>query len=111
MEMLSNVKEGYESFLSSLSELGALNVSYVEKLANKQMENTKFVADLGIEQLKALSKVDSLEAVQSLPSSTLEMGTRLARKTMEESKALMDTGSNYKTEVTELFKKKKGKAA
>lgn len=111
MEMLSNVKEGYESFLSSLSQLGALNVSYVEKLAEKQLENTKFVADLGIEQLKNLSKIDNMEAVQSLPSTSLEIGTRLARKTMEESKALMETGNSYKSDVSDLFKKKKGKAA
>lgn len=111
MEMLSNVKEGYEGFLSSLSELGALNVSYLEKLTEKQMESTKFVADLGFEHLKKIASVNSLEAAQSLPTATLEAGSKLAKKTMEESKALMDVGSSYKSDVTDLFKKKTKKSA
>ena len=111
MEMLSNVKAGYEGFLSSLGELGALNVTYMEKLADKQLASSKFVADLGFEHMKKIVGIDSLEAAQSLPSATLEMGTKLAKKTMEEGKSLMEVGSSYKADVAAIFKKKAEKKA
>lgn len=111
MEMLSNVKEGYEGFLSSLSELGALNISYLEKLSEKQFESTQFVANLGFEHMKKVVGVDSLDAAQALPTATLEAGAKLARKTMDEGKSLMDMGSSYKSDVTDLFKKKTKKSA
>ena len=111
MEMLSKAKAGYEGLMSSMSELGALNISYMEKMAEKQMANSKFVADLGFSQLKTIAGIDSLEAAKSLPSATLEMGTKLAKKTMEEGKSLMEVGSSYKSDITAIFKKKTAKAA
>lgn len=107
MEMLSKVKSGYEGFLSSLSELGSLNVSYMEKMAEKQMASSKFVADLGFDHMKKVVGIDSFEAAKGLPSATMEMGSKLAKKTMEESKSMMEVGSSYKSDVTAIFKKKK----
>ena len=106
MEMLSKAKAGYESFLSSISELGSLNISYMEKMAEKQMATSKFVTDLGFEHMKTLAGVNSLEAAKSLPSATLEMSSKLAKKTMEEGKAMMEVGASYKSDVTAIFKKK-----
>ena len=106
MEMLSKAKAGYEGFMSSLSELGALNIAYMEKMAEKQMASSKFVADLGFSHMKTLAGVDSLDAAKSIPAATLEMGTKLAKKTMEEGKSLMEVGSSYKTDVSAIFKKK-----
>ncbi len=110
MEMLSDVKAGYEGILSSMSKLGAINISYMEKIAEKQMASSKFVADLGFEQMKAITGIDSLEAAKNLPSSSLETGSKLAKKTMEDSKAMIELGSNYKAEVSAIFKKADAKA-
>lgn len=110
MDMLSNVKSGYEGFLSSLSELGALNISYMEKIAEQQMASSKYVADLGFSHMKKLTAIDGLDAVKSLPASSLELSSQLAKKTMEDGKALMEVGSSYKSDVTALFKKKSEKA-
>lgn len=106
MELVSKVKSGYSGFMSSLGELGSLNVSYMEKLAEKQMATSKFVTELGFDHMKKVVGIDSLDAAKSLPSATLEMGTKLAKKTMEESKGMMEIGSSYKTDVTAIFKKK-----
>ena len=110
MDMLSNVKSGCENFLSSLSELGSLNISYMEKMAEKQMASSKYVTDLGFSHLKKLVAIDSFEAVKSLPASSLELSSQLAKKTMEDGKSLMEFGSNYKSDVTAIFKKKANKA-
>lgn len=107
MEMLSKAKAGYEGFMSSLSELGALNVSYMEKMAEKQMASSKFVTDLGFEHMKNMMGVDSLEKVKTVPSASLEVGTKLAKKTMEEGKSMMEVGSSYKSDITAILKKKK----
>lgn len=106
MEMLSKVKSGYEGFLSSLSELGSLNVSYMEKIADKQMASSKFVTDLGFDHMKKVVGIDSLDAAKTIPSATMEMGTKFAKKTMEETKSMMEVGSSYKSDVTAIFKKK-----
>ncbi len=111
MEMLSKAKAGYEGLMSSMSELGALNIAYMEKIADKQMASSKYVTDLGFEHMKTIAGIDSLEAAKSLPSSTLEMSTKLAKKTMEDGKSLMEFGAGYKSDVTALFKKKTAKAA
>lgn len=111
MEMLDKVKSGYEGFLSSLSELGTLNISYMEKLAEKQLASSKYVTDLGFDHMKTLAGVDSLDAAKKVPSATLEVSTKLAKKTMEEGKSLMEVGSSYKSDVTALFKKKTTKKA
>ena len=110
MDMLSNVKSGYEGILSSLGELGALNISYMEKIAEKQMDSSKYVADLGFSHMKKLVAVDGLEAAKSLPSSSMELSAQMAKKTMEDGKALMEFGSSYKSDVTAIFKKKAKKA-
>ena len=106
MEILSKAKAGYAGFMSSLSELGALNISYMEKMAEKQMASSKFITDLGFSHLKTIAGIDSLESAKSIPSATMEVGSKLAKKTMEESKSLMEVGSSYKTDVVALFKKK-----
>ena len=111
MEMLNDVKAGYEGFMSSISKLGSLNVSYMEKLAEKQLASSKFVADLGFEQMKAIVGIDSLEAAKSLPSSSLEISSKLAKKSIEEGKSLMEMGNTYKTEISEIFKRKSSKAS
>lgn len=106
MDMLSNVKSGYEGLLSSLGELGSLNISYMEKLAEKQMASSKFVSELGFNHMKKLVAIDSLESAKAIPASTLELSSQLAKKTMEDGKALMDVGASYKTDITAIFKKK-----
>ncbi len=107
MELLSKVKAGYSGLMSSMSEISALNIKYMEEMTASQMASSKYVADLGFEQLKTVTSIDSLAAAKKLPSSTLEMGTKLAKKTLEDGKSLMATGSSYKADITGIIKKKK----
>ncbi len=111
MEMLGKIKSGYEGLMSSMSELGALQVSYMEKVAEKQIASAKYVSDLGFTHMKSLVNVDSLEAAKTIPSSTMELGTQLARKTMEDTKAFVEIGSGYKSDVTAIFKKAENESA
>lgn len=104
MEMLHSAKTGYEGIMSAFMKVSSLNVEHLEKIAEKQLDTAQYYTDMSINQLKELQGIDSVEGFKKLSAGTMESGNQVAKKMLDDTKAMANLGSSYKDGLVDIVK-------
>jgi hypothetical protein len=68
MELLSSIKGGCQTCLSSLAEINGLTIDQLEKVTEKQIQSMQYFSGLGIQHLKILQNSGNIEGIKTLAS-------------------------------------------
>ena len=113
MELMSSIKEGYASWLSSVSEINAMTIEQLEKITDKQMDSVKQYSAIGIQQLKGAQNIQGLGDVKAFAGESVTITGTLAKKMMEDGQGMAAMGNEYRAQLMAVMKRnlKQGKEA
>ena len=104
MELLSSLKGGYQTWLSSLSEINGLTIDQLEKITEKQLNSTQYFTGLGIQHLKAIQNAGSIDGIKALTSESVSLTGSITKKLIEDSQDNVALGNEYKDRLVAIFK-------
>lgn len=91
-----------ENFIEPIVKANKVALTNLEKLVNFQMSALQSYVDLGMEQLRAASEINSPQALQTYMSKQVETSNVLRQKLLDDAKALVDLGNGFKDEFAKL---------
>ena len=102
MEILSSLKGGYQTWLSSVSEINGLAIDQLEKITEKQINSTKYFTGLGIQHLKKLQGVNNLDGLKTLASESLTLTGNITEKILEDGQEGFTLSNAYNEKLIEI---------
>ena len=91
-----------ENMIEPMVKANKLAVANFEKLVEFQMSAFQAYVDMGLEQLKAASQVNSPQSYQAYLSKQVETANVLRQKMLDDTKALVDLGSGFKDDFAKF---------
>ena len=114
MDVMKTFTEQMQGFASPLTRYNQLLASNIEQLTRLQLASASAYAELGLNQLQAVSKVQDVQSLAALGTVQLETASQLSRQMMEDIQKLNSLGLQFKEELDVLaadgIKKSTGKA-
>jgi phasin family protein len=104
MEILSSLKGGYQTWLASLAEINGLTINQLEKITEKQIDSTKYFTGLGIQHLKTLQGVSSVDGLKALTRESVSLTGNITKKLIEDGQEGVALGNEYKEKLIAIFK-------
>jgi len=101
-EMFSKNFAQAETLLEPVMKTNKLAISNLEKLVSFQMSAMQAYVDLGLEQLRAATEINSPQTLQAFMSKQVETSNVVRQKMLDDTKALVDMGNGFKDELTKL---------
>lgn len=103
MEILSSLKGGYQTWLSSIAEINNLTIDQLEKITEKQIDSTKYFTGLGIRQLKAIQGAGSIDGIKTLANESVSLTGNITKKLIEDSQEGIALGNDYKEKLLTIL--------
>ncbi|MEZ6953662.1 MULTISPECIES: phasin family protein [unclassified Aeromonas] len=114
MDILKSFTEQMQGFASPLTRYNQLLASNIEQLTRLQLASANAYAELGLNQLQAVSKVQDTQSLATLGTVQLETASQLSRQMLDDIQKLSALGQQFKEALDTLtadgIKKSTGKA-
>lgn len=103
MSMFQTLKDKTESFAGTAKDLNQLMINKLEQVSRFQLDSLAYYNELGIKRLRALSDVTDFSSARDYASEGVELTTEVAKKIVEDSKAMMAISVELRDEVKEMI--------
>lgn len=114
MDILKSFTEQMQGFTAPLTRYNQLLASNIEQLTRLQLASANAYAELGLNQLQAVGKVQDAQSLAALGTVQLETASQLSRQMLDDIQQLSALGQQFKEELDALtadaVKKSTGKA-
>jgi phasin family protein len=91
---------------SSAYELNKLAVDKIEEASKLSLDSAAYFSGVGIQQIRAASAVKDMESMRSFTAGSITLSGEIAKKMMDDSKALFGLGVGMKDKITSMFPSK-----
>ncbi|MGE6231682.1 phasin family protein [Aeromonas media] len=102
MDILKSFTEQMQGFASPLTRYNQLLASNIEQLTRLQLASANAYAELGLNQLQAVSKVQDTQSLAALGTVQLETASQLSRQMLDDIQKLSALGQQFKEELDTL---------
>ncbi len=114
MDVIKSFTEQMQGFAAPLTRYNQLLASNIEQLTRLQLASANAYAELGLNQLQAVGKVQDAQSLAALGTVQLESASQLSRQMLDDIQKLSTLGQQFKEELDALtadgIKKSTGKA-
>lgn len=114
MDVIKSFTEQMQGFAAPLTRYNQLLASNIEQLTRLQLASANAYAELGLNQLQAVGKVQDAQSLAALGTVQLETASQLSRQMLDDIQKLNALGLQFKEELDALtadgIKKSTGKA-
>ena len=94
--------EQSQVLLTPMVKFNKLTVITLEKLVTLQMATLESYVNLGMRQLKAAFEVNNSDTAHTFLNSQVEAASIMRKRILEDAKALVDLGADYKTGMSKM---------
>ncbi len=105
---IDNLFAQTQPLMAPVLKANKLAVANMEKIVTLQMDSLRTYVDLGMGQLKAAVEVNNPEDLRAFVNSQVEVASTIRQRLLNDTKALADLGTNYKTEINKLTEENVG---
>ena len=102
--LIESISSGTKNIITPLNNLNRTAIENLSKIAELQFSTAKYLADIGINQLKAAAEIDNLDSARSFATNSLELARQVNKKLLDDSQKLFSLSSGFKGEIQNLFK-------
>ena len=88
---------------SSALDLNKLAVDKLEEASKISLASAGYYTGIGIKQLRSASTVKDMETMRSFTADSISLSGEIAKKVLDDSKAMLALGSGVKDHITSLF--------
>ena len=114
MDVIKSFTEQMQGFAAPLTRYNQLLASNIEQLTRLQLVSANAYAELGLNQLQAVGKVQDAQSLAALGTVQLESASQLSRQMLDDIQKLSTLGQQFKEDRDPLpadaIKKSPGKA-
>jgi phasin family protein len=100
------LKEKAGSLYSSAHDLNKLAIDKLEEASKIGLDSAAYFTGVGIRQLRAASNVKDLESAREFTAGSITLTGEIAKKVLDDSKALFGLGAGVKDQITSMFPSK-----
>lgn len=97
------LKEKAGSFYSSAHELNKLAIDNIEEASKIGLDSAAYFSAVGIRQLRAASSIKDVESIREFTAGSITLSGEVAKKVLDDSKALFGLGIGVKDKIASLF--------
>ena len=101
--IIDSMSTGAHRLTAPISSLNKTAIDNLAKVAELQFSMAKYLADVGINQLKAATQVNNLESARSFATKSIELAGQVNKKFLDESQQFLCLGTEFKRGVVDLF--------
>jgi phasin family protein len=100
------LKEKAGSFYSSAYDLNKLTIDKFEETSKIGLESAAYFSGIGFKQLRAASSVKDVESLREFTAGSITLSGEIAKKVLDDGKALLGLGAGVKDKITSMFPSK-----
>ena len=101
-EMFNKTFANVNTLVEPAVKANKLALANFEKLVNFQMTSMQAYVDMGMNQLRAVSEIDSPKAAQAYMGKQMEATNALRQRMVDDTQALFELGNGFKDEMTKM---------
>ncbi len=101
--IIDSMSTGAHRLTAPISGLNKTAIDNLAKVAELQFSMAKYLADVGINQLKAAAQINNLESARSFAAKSIELAGQVNKKFLDESQQFLCLGTEFKRGVVDLF--------
>ena len=101
--IFNSMNTGVNKLMAPISGLNKTAIDNLAKVAELQFSTAKYLADVGVNQLKAVADVDNLESARSFATKSIELAGQINKKLLEDSQKYFSLGAEFKSGVKNIF--------
>ena len=101
--IFDSMNTGAHKLIAPISGLNKTAIDNLAKVAELQFSTTKYLADVGFNQLKAAADIDNLESARAFATKSMELASQVNKKLLDESQKFFSLGAEFKSGVANLF--------
>jgi len=94
--------ESAEKFVAPMRELVGLNVDYLEKVADLQLDAVKAYSDLGIKQLRAATSISDVQGFQDYVKAQGDTVNTLSKRVQDDAQKVVSLSKDYADKAQKL---------
>jgi phasin family protein len=91
---------------SSAYELNKLAVDKLEEASKLSLDSATYFSGVGIKQIRAASAIKDMESMRNFTAGSISLSGEIAKKVMEDSKAMLGIGTGMKDKIASMFPSK-----
>lgn len=103
-DVLSSLSSQYQNMMNPVIKANKLSAANLEALVNFQMSALQSYVDMAMARMKAAAEVNDPNTLQNFLTSQAEMVSGLNQKFMDDSKALGDLMTRFKSDFDKIIK-------
>ena len=103
MDVIKSFTEQMQGFAAPLTRYNQLLASNIEQLTRLQLASANAYAELGLNQLQAVGKVQDAQSLAVLGTVQLESASQLSRQMLDDIQKLSALGQQFKEELAALL--------
>ncbi len=101
--IFDSMNTGAHKLIAPISGLNKTAIDNLAKVAELQFSTTKYLADVGFNQLKAAADIDNLESARAFATKSIELASQVNKKLLDESQKFFSLSAEFKSGVANLF--------
>lgn len=92
--------------LVSMGDLNKFAIDKMEDAAKMNLASAGYYSEVGISQMRAVSSIKDVDSLRKFTADTISLSGEMAKKMLDDGKAWMMVGADFKTKITEVFSPK-----
>ncbi len=101
--IFNSITTGTQKLISPINGLNKTALDNLAKVAELQFSMAKYLADVGITQLKAAAEINNLESARLFATQSLDVAGQVNKRLLDESQKFFSLGADFKNGVGNLF--------
>ena len=102
--IFESINTGTKNIITPLKGINKTAIDNLSKIAELQFSTAKYLADIGINQLKAVAEIDNLDSARSFATNSLDLARQVNKKLLDDSQKLFSLSAGFKGDIQNLFK-------
>ena len=103
-EAINLFSEQTKKFYAPFTQFNSIMANSLEKITELQLSAVKTYAELGLDQLRSLSKIEDANSLNAFGQKQAELMSNISSQVVEDSKKMAELGNDFKAAIDELFK-------
>lgn len=103
-KIIDNTTDRLRHLAEPVNKLNTLMVGTASRLVEFQLEAGRSYVDLGLQRMRELGEIRDIEGLTRFAGGQFEFASELARKFMDDLKALGELGGDFREEAREIFR-------
>ncbi len=101
--IMQAVNENAQKLMTPIHEFSKTAISNFAKITEIQFSTAKYLADMGINQLKAATEIGDLESAQEFTKKSLETVSEANRKLLECGSKIIELSTEFKEDFGKII--------